>query len=129
MSFLDNMDTITTMPVDPTPLATTAALVSLRIIEELEQLKQEWTAFQWSAFPPDLVHCMGLVKLCHHEMQEIAETTDIALLATIGKKKQIQLVLGLVMRQVETAFEGLKYLEAEVGAMRSGKNHRRMEHR
>jgi len=129
MRFVDYVDTITNMPVDPIPLATTATLVSSRIIKELEHVKQEWTAFQRCNFPPDLVHCISLVRLCHHEMQEIADTTNRALLETLREETQIQLVLDLVVRQVETAVEDLKYLEAEVGAMRSGENHRRMEHR
>jgi len=70
------------MSVDPVTLATTAALDSSRIIEELEQLKQEWPTI-----PSDPEHCLSLVKLCHNEMQEIADPTNKALLETLREEK------------------------------------------
>jgi len=128
MSFVDYIDTITTMPVHSVPLAATAASVSSSIIQELEQLRQEWPVLQRCPFPPDLQHCISLVKPCRHEMQEIADTTNGALLETLREETQIQLVLGLVVRQVETAVENLKYLQDNVGAILRPVDHRRMEH-
>jgi len=60
-------------------------------------------------------------------MQEMADTTNKALLAAIGQDKQLQLVLSLITNQVETAGEDQKHLEDNVVAILRPVAHRRME--